>query len=404
MEGSSRSLISTLVSDAKALLQFAHSMIRRALYDLKGCISLEAAKKWVCQLTSYNRCLHGVRKHFQEISKLGLEVPSVPEADQEVGLRLDAFLNTLPLDINTQKLHRSLSNQMVLEELISAHYDNETRISSQPNFPLGSPLTTRISHNSVDDFPTIESEVNSLDTFGSFFHAPLSAKPTPTSPQVAKYAIFLDELLGKGSFGCVYKGWDQDLGRHVACKLINQRPRSSMMDPGQGVAAVSELQAEFNVLKTLSHPNIVNVFDFEVTPTSSRIYMEWMPSGSVQGILTNNKKIAANAMGLREQVVRRYASEALSGLIYLHKKGIIHCDVKPANMLLVAAEPSSYPTSGRTKSWTGPPPTTIRPWAPFHTSPPSASTGCTPWPRTSGPLVARFSKWPQARPRGTSSA
>ena len=385
MVGAAKSLMSTLINDAKALLCFGLSIIRRGLYGLEGCNSLQDAKKWTDQLTAYNKCLHAVGEYFHDIARCGLEVPGVPEADQEIGRRLRAILDVLPPDVSVEDLHHSLSDRMVLEGLIPAPapeeipsmrdassylhrgdsvtseqlYNKElslgTAASSQGDSLSGSqglsntisdlkvyghsPFT-KITFNSIGDFATIQSEVNSLDTFRGFMKAPAGSNFTmaddvQVSQVESQYTIFLDELLGKGSFGSVYKGWDQDMGRHIACKQINQRLKAlDSSDPSQSVAAVSELQTEFNVLKTLNHPNIVNVFDFEVTPTSSRIYMEWMPSGSVQGILARNKKMAGKVTGLREQVVRRYASEALSGLSYMHEKGIIHCDVKPANMLL----------------------------------------------------------------------
>jgi hypothetical protein len=130
----------------------------------------------------------------------------------------------------------------------------------------------------------------------------------------------LAEVLGKGGFGIVYKAWDEEEGKHVACKEVKL--------VADNKAAMQELFQEYSVLATLKHTHIVKVLGFVVHEGNGRIFMEWVPSGSVQSVLQETKK------GLREPIVRRYIREALLGLAYLHSRGIVHRDVKPGNMLL----------------------------------------------------------------------
>ncbi|CUG92028.1 protein kinase, putative [Bodo saltans] len=142
----------------------------------------------------------------------------------------------------------------------------------------------------------------------------------PAEVAVEQRYNVLGEVLGRGGFGVVYKAWDQQEGRHVACKEVK------LAD--QNKTGVQELLKEYRVLTTLEHPNIVKVLDFMVHQGHGRIFMEWVPSGSVQSVLQETKR------GLRETIVRRYVREALQGLAYLHSRGIVHRDVKPGNMLL----------------------------------------------------------------------
>ncbi|CUG92971.1 protein kinase, putative [Bodo saltans] len=153
----------------------------------------------------------------------------------------------------------------------------------------------------------------------SHHHSP-ATESTHANVESSNRFQVLSEVLGRGGFGVVYKAWDEEEGKHVACKEVKLAE--------QNRTGIHELLKEYRVLTTLEHPNIVKVLDFMVHKGHGRIFMEWVPSGSVQSVLQETKK------GLREPIVRRYIREALQGLAYLHSRGIVHRDVKPGNMLL----------------------------------------------------------------------
>ncbi|KAL7699182.1 protein kinase [Lotmaria passim] len=140
---------------------------------------------------------------------------------------------------------------------------------------------------------------------------------------VDRFQVLRDVPMGEGSYGKVYRAWDEVVGCYLAAKELP-------LDASKAHnVAVREVLQEYTVLTELSHPNIVRVVAFMVLRLTARIYMEWMPSGSLQDVLRHHPRGM-----LRESVVRRYARDVLSGLAFLHSRGVIHRDVKPGNMLL----------------------------------------------------------------------
>eukprot|EP00759_Apiculatamorpha_spiralis_P047677 PhF_6_TR43324/c1_g1_i4/m.66219 len=145
-----------------------------------------------------------------------------------------------------------------------------------------------------------------------------TAAPLPKTVGSGRYVM--GEKLGRGGFGTVYLGMDIMTAEHVAVKEINLETS----DAGHVVA----VRQEFDMLTKLKHQHVVGVRGFDVTKDNAYIYMEWMPGGSVQSMLSKFK------FRLHENLVRRYTREALSGLAYLHSMHVVHRDIKPANMLV----------------------------------------------------------------------
>ena len=89
---------------------------------------------------------------------------------------------------------------------------------------------------------------------------------------------------------------------------------------------LKSIQSEINFLKKLKHENIVKYIDYIQTDTHCNIILEYVEGGSLANII---KKLDP----LSEQLVAIYIKQVLKGLAYLHKQGIVHRDIKGANIL-----------------------------------------------------------------------
>ena len=128
----------------------------------------------------------------------------------------------------------------------------------------------------------------------------------------------LGPFLGSGGCGRVFRARDEVTGNNVAIKLF---------DAGQArtVQAYERFAREARVAGALRHPNLVELYDFSAE--QSYAVMELMVGGS----------LAERLSGPMEQsAVRRMALDVLAGLALAHQRGIIHRDVKPANIFFDA--------------------------------------------------------------------
>jgi len=146
------------------------------------------------------------------------------------------------------------------------------------------------------------------------------------------------EVIGHGATAVVYKGMDQDTGQLVAIKEINLHDDSSDQHQKKDVA----LDKEAQILQRLQHPNIVGYLGVAMQNSYMYIYQEWVPGGSVASI------IRAFGGALSPNVAAAYARHVATGLEYLHTNGIIHRDLKSANVLVTelgVAKLSDFGTS-----------------------------------------------------------
>ena len=127
------------------------------------------------------------------------------------------------------------------------------------------------------------------------------------------------QILGRGSQGIVYLADDPDLGREVAIKTVNLR------DNIQRHSNIDQLVSEARAVSKLQHANIVTIYDIRMLNDNPYLVLEFVNGESLQ------KQIAeGSSMEQKVKIIR----DILSGVAEAHGHDVIHCDIKPANILI----------------------------------------------------------------------
>lgn len=134
-----------------------------------------------------------------------------------------------------------------------------------------------------------------------------------------KYII--ERVLGQGGFGFVYLARDTIIGRPVAIKEMN--PLLAEDD-----RMVRRFLIEGRATLQLRHPNIVEVYDVFSDRGSYYLAMEYCPGGALDERLDAKPMTTSEALAVMDQIC--------AGVAYSHSRGIVHCDIKPANVLFGA--------------------------------------------------------------------
>ena len=155
---------------------------------------------------------------------------------------------------------------------------------------------------------------------------PLARVPCPKCGEKVRAERTFDhfvlvETLGVGGMGTVYKARDTLLDRFVALKLLRQ-------DLGTGIDRAAQLQQEARVAASVNHPNVVQVFSSGTDHGQFYLVMELVDHGSLDDFIEQQTR-------LPEEQVLESGIQVAKGLRAAHRKGLIHCDVKPANILFV---------------------------------------------------------------------
>lgn len=135
--------------------------------------------------------------------------------------------------------------------------------------------------------------------------------------------------LGKGTFGEVFRARDRVLGREVAVKRVRL---DAFVEAGQLDEVKQRFLREAQVAAKLAHPGIVTTHDIVSDPATTFIVMELVKGDTLQTVLQGHGRLRlAQALDILDQVA--------AALAHAHAEGIIHRDVKPANIMI---EPSGH--------------------------------------------------------------
>ena len=132
-------------------------------------------------------------------------------------------------------------------------------------------------------------------------------------------------VLGKGAMGLVYDGHDATLKRRVAIKTILTRG----LDESTVRHYEKRFQREVRAVARLNHPHIVQVYDFGTEGDLAYIVMEYIEGKELKDYLDAKEPFDLGT-------IFRLMSELLDALEFAHEAGVIHRDVKPANLMLDA--------------------------------------------------------------------
>ncbi|KAJ2879679.1 mitogen-activated protein kinase kinase kinase [Coemansia aciculifera] len=152
------------------------------------------------------------------------------------------------------------------------------------------------------------------------------------------------KLIGKGSFGHVHVAINAATGEVIAVKQIrlpaslcaatdetapvgSSRRRRSGRAAGLLEEAIRMMYTEVELLRDLDHENVVQLLGFEVAGGIMSMFLEYVPGGTVQSLVQQHGP-------LPESVVHSFLRQIVAGLGYLHGSGILHRDIKGANILV----------------------------------------------------------------------
>jgi calcium-dependent protein kinase len=129
------------------------------------------------------------------------------------------------------------------------------------------------------------------------------------------------KMLGSGSFGCVYEAKNTIFGNTVAMKVIKKDKENELDE--------QEIRNEIDILKKLSHPNIVKIYEFYISENHYYIITEYCKEGELFSYIKNKYTE-------RQLAVLFY--QVFSGLWYLHENKILHRDIKLENIMISGKE------------------------------------------------------------------
>ena len=148
-------------------------------------------------------------------------------------------------------------------------------------------------------------------------------QPITHETVLGRYRIVSE--LGRGAMGVVYCAVDPLLERSVAIKTVN------LAEAGDEVAEFdARFQQEAKAAARLAHPNLITVYDVGREGDVAFLAMELLEGRDLRSMIAERSRLpAAETIGIAAQVA--------DGLAYAHERGVVHRDIKPGNIMILAS-------------------------------------------------------------------
>jgi len=145
---------------------------------------------------------------------------------------------------------------------------------------------------------------------------PIDAKQNSTAPKLRGYILTTEE--GEGGYGKVWRGWQESTSKEVAVKVFTRRSGSDWIFLQREVERLAKLD---------NHANVITLLDANLSADPPFYVMDMMNGGSLDDAIVDEQGVNVN------QAIQ-WIEQVCSSLQYVHGKGLIHCDLKPANVLV----------------------------------------------------------------------
>ncbi len=132
----------------------------------------------------------------------------------------------------------------------------------------------------------------------------------------------VDSFLGRGGMADVYRVWDSERAVTLAMKVLRE-------DLSQDFTFLRRFQREARVLESLRHPHIVRYYGLEQEDLLAFMLMDYVDGTTLRAEIFKRRREP-----FRAEEILHYLQPVCSALHYAHRQGVVHCDVKPANVLI----------------------------------------------------------------------
>ena len=131
--------------------------------------------------------------------------------------------------------------------------------------------------------------------------------------------------LGSGAMAVVYEGWDPSIQRRLAIKTI----RRDQLDSDEADEVIARFEREAQAAGRLSHPNIVSIYEIGEDAGVAFIAMEFIAGRELKDYFDKNERFSLPEIAW-------IMTQLLDALEHAHRNGIVHRDIKPGNIILLA--------------------------------------------------------------------